>query len=170
MAVRQPKVASLSETRFCLLTVSPRRAWTTWRPRTRSKAAPATSASLCRSKPWPSPQLPRTLYLVLVSVRNRKTFVFMTVEDRDTCFNTHSHNPLDLKLHFHHRDFTSTQMFTVVVGAWSSCHTQKRDSFCLISWKTRLNHAEVVQCSASGFHLFLFIFPVFHWVLFGLSQ
>lgn len=87
----------------------------------------------------------------------------MTVED--TRFRRHSHNPLDLKLHFHHRDFTSMQMFTVVVGAWSSCHTQKRCLFCLISLKRR-------RASASQTLVCVFAFALaglLMWVCFSVS-
>lgn len=45
---RRPEPRWASATSFCPLTASPRRAWTTWRPRTRSRPAQASSVSLCR--------------------------------------------------------------------------------------------------------------------------
>lgn len=99
MAVRQPKVASPSETWFCPLTASPRRAWTTWRPRTRSRVAPATSASPCRSKPphraEPCPHACFTPYWFQWETGRHLSSCQRS--DRDAHFHTRSHDPVDLK-------------------------------------------------------------------------
>lgn len=128
MVVRQPKVALLLETRFCPLTASPRRAWTTWRPRTRSRATLATSAWLCWSKPWHRALPPTPTHASLRTGFSR--------EQEDICLHDSRGSRRSLPhtltqafrfeavLHFDHRDCTSMQMFTaVVVGAWSSSHT-----------------------------------------------
>lgn len=137
MEGRQLKVVFLLETLFCLLTVSPQRAWTTWRPRTRSRAAPATSTSPCRSKPCARTHCISIhvcvwdfITVLHVNVDGR-TFVFTTTQDPSSSFHA---LPDEAVLHYiwsscffsplNHRQATHRQMFTAVEGVNHSSYTQ----------------------------------------------
>lgn len=149
MVGRRLKVALLLETWFCPLAASPPRPWTTWRLRTRSRAALATSASPCRSKLWAHAQHMRSRVCVCVVIKLKpgrytmishakvsgNTFIFLTAEDPNGCFQTKSNRP---RIRFEaqasaleQRHAACRQMFRVGVNVCSD--TQQLHHFCLIS-------------------------------------
>lgn len=136
MEGRQLKVVFLLETWFCLLTVSPRRAWTTWRLRTRSRAALATSASHCRSKPCTrthciSIRVCARLYHNFTCERKWKNIYLhhntgskFLLSRTPRWGSSALHLKLMLFFPLNHRQPTHRQMFTVVEGVNHSSYTQ----------------------------------------------
>ena len=150
-AGRRLKVVSPLETWFCPSTASPQRAWTTWRPRTRSRAALETSASPCRSKPRaPTLNVLCVCVCMCVCMRGHKTENHSTLRWFNVWTCTGSHlSPWQHRIHtlpfkhsqtnppslhrilksmlppFNPRHPAHRQMFTVVVGINLSSNAQQ---------------------------------------------